>query len=136
MGFFARFQLWLQRFMYGRNGPDQLSMVIMMVYLVLYLIAQIFRWPILAIVSLVLLIWCFFRMLSRNITARRKENQAFLSFFSRLKRSSNRQKSFRKDKDHRYYKCPKCGNILRVPRGKGKIEIKCPVCKTEFIKKT
>ena len=123
MGFFARFQLWLQRFMYGRNGPDQLSLVILIVYLVFYLVAQIFR-------------WCFFRMLSRNVTARGKENQAFLSFFRRLKSHSNQQKNFRQDKDHRYYKCPKCGNILRVPRGKGKIEIKCPVCKTEFIKKT
>lgn len=136
MGFFARFQLWLQKFMYGRNGPDQLSFVLLIVYLVLYLIAQIFRWPILAIASLALLVWCFFRMLSRNFAARRKENQVFLTFFSRIKKRMDQQKSFQKDKDHRYYKCPKCGNMLRVPKGRGKIEIKCPVCKTAFIKKT
>lgn len=136
MGFFSRFQMWLQRFMYGRNGPDQLSLVILIAYIVIYLVAQIFRLPILAIFSLALMFWCFFRMFSRNIQARRKENQAFLSFFSRLKKTSDQKKSFRNDKEHRYYKCPKCGNILRVPKGKGKIQIKCPVCKTEFIKKT
>ena len=43
--------------------------------------------------------------------------------FQAVKSHSNQQKSFRQDKDHRYYKCPKCGNILRIPRGKGKIEI-------------
>ena len=71
------------------------------------------------------LIWSIFRMYSRNIEARRRENAAFLRFFSRLT-----------DKQYRYFRCPGCRQVVRVPRGKGKINIRCPKCSRQFIKKT
>ena len=143
-----RFALWLNKVMAGRHGADQLTFAILILYVVLIIIANIIFSPILSLAALVLLVWCFYRMLSRNHAARWKENEAFLRFWgnisnwfrhirSRTSRTagtlSNR---FRDRKTHRYFKCPKCKNTLRVPKRKGKIVITCPVCGTEFIKKT
>ena len=64
-------------------------------------------------------------MFSRNTYARYEENRKFLRFFDRLK-----------DREHRYFSCPKCQQPVRVPRGKGKIAITCPKCREKFIKKT
>jgi peptidoglycan/LPS O-acetylase OafA/YrhL len=66
-----------------------------------------------------------FRSLSRNIYKRYEENRKFLVFFQKLK-----------DKDHRYYNCPRCRQQVRVPKGKGKISITCPKCREKFIKTT
>ena len=78
----------------------------------------------LSLLAYVPLIWSMFRMYSRNIEARRRENAAFLRFFSRLT-----------DKQYRYFRCPGCRQVVRVPRGKGKINIRCPKCSRQFIKK-
>lgn len=40
------------------------------------------------------------------------------------------------DKNHKIFQCGKCGQMIRVPKGKGKIAITCPSCKQEFIKRT
>lgn len=40
------------------------------------------------------------------------------------------------DSGHKYMKCPHCKAQLRLPKGKGKISVTCPVCKKEFVKKT
>lgn len=133
---FSRFGMWLQKFMYGRYGSDALSLAILILYIVLYILAQVFWWPVVAWLSLLLLFWSFFRMFSRNTAARYKENQKFLSVFRAVKRFFTGNSQRRKDKDHRYFKCPGCKNVLRVPKGKGKIQITCPVCRREFVKKT
>ena len=80
---------------------------------------------VLSFLAYIPLIWSIFRMYSRNIEARRRENAAFLRFFSRLT-----------DKQYRYFRCPGCRQVVRVPRGKGKINIRCPKCSRQFIKKT
>ena len=135
MNLFARFGMWLQRVMYGRYGSDQLTLAILILYIVLYIIAQIFWWPILAWLSLLLLVWSFFRMFSRNIAARRRENEKFLSFWRALKGFFTGKNRRPRDKEHKYYKCPKCKNTLRVPKRGKKIQITCPVCGHSFIKK-
>ena len=76
-------------------------------------------------VSYGLMFWALFRTFSRNTYKRYQENRKFLQFFDRLK-----------DREHRYYDCPKCRQVVRVPRGKGKIAITCPKCKERFVKKT
>lgn len=35
-----------------------------------------------------------------------------------------------------FLKCPKCNKTLRLPKNKGKLQVTCPVCKFEFLKKT
>lgn len=136
MGVWRRFQMGLQKWMYGRYGSDQLSIAILVVYIVLYITAQIAWLPLLAWLSLGLLIWSFFRMFSRNTAARYRENQAFLRFWNALCRPFRRGIQAAKDKTHRYFRCPKCKNTLRVPKGRGKLEITCPVCGNQFIKKS
>ena len=120
----------LRRFMAGRYGSDRLNQCLLGAALVLILIGWLggkaaAGLNVLGLLAYVPLVWSIFRMYSRNIEARRRENAAFLRFFSRLR-----------DKQYRYFRCPGCRQVVRVPRGKGKINIRCPKCGRQFIKKT
>ncbi|MCI9272709.1 MAG: hypothetical protein HFE39_01985 [Clostridiales bacterium] len=127
---------WLRNFMAGRYGGDQLNIALILLYLVLAIVAQITQLWVIWIAEILLLAYCFFRILSRNVEKRYRENQKFLRLWNPIKQRLLKMKIRVSDRAHRYYHCPKCKNTLRVPRGKGKICITCPVCKTEFIKKT
>jgi len=120
---------WFRNVMMGRYGQDQLGTVLFaagLVSMVLSMIFGRFLWSsVFSFLSWFLLIWCIFRMYSRNIEARSRENRAFTNFLAHLK-----------DKDHRYFRCPQCRQTVRVPRGRGKINIRCPKCNRQFIKKT
>ena len=127
--FSARLSAGLRSFMAGRYGTDRLNMVILCAGLFCSLLsvwvkavpANIIFWAL----SYGLMIWAIFRTLSRNTYRRYQENRKFLQFFTRLK-----------DRLNRYFDCPKCRQLVRVPRGKGKIAITCPRCKEKFIRKT
>ncbi len=130
---------WLHNFMAGRRGMDQLSFALLLCYLLLALLSRIF-WLLylpLGLLSLVPLAFALFRTLSRDLARRSAENEWFLL---RLRKGAawfrTQQMKFRDRKTHRYFKCPNCSNTLRVPKGKGKICITCPVCRKEFIRKT
>lgn len=124
----------LYRFMYGRYGGDTLNKVLIWVYaiwIIVFRIADLFSssvWVSLFywVSSASLFFWIMFRMLSRNIYARRKENDAFCGFF-RLRRNK-----FRDRKTHVYRKCPKCRAVLRLPKAKGKHFVVCPRCQNRF----
>ena len=117
------------RFMTGRYGYDKLNMVILTAGFVLLLIGVFVNNVtvdiILTLGSYTLLFWSLFRSFSRNTYKRYQENRRFLCCLQRVK-----------DREHRYYDCPRCRQQIRVPRGKGKIAITCPRCKERFIKKT
>ena len=127
--FMAQLTARLRRFMVGRYGTDRLNMSILGAGLAACLISSFFHnAPInllLTAVSYGLMIWAICRALSKNTYARYQENRKFLQFFDRLK-----------DRQHRYFDCPKCRQMVRVPRGKGKIAITCPRCREKFVKKT
>ncbi|WP_277668441.1 hypothetical protein [Caproiciproducens galactitolivorans] len=128
---------WFRRMMMGRYGTDQLSIALLILYMMLSLILQFFRVPFLSLLALIPLAICFYRIFSRNINRRYAENARFLKWWYPVK--TRMQKSYSRFQDrqtHRYFKCPHCSSTLRVPRGRGKICITCPVCRTEFIKKT
>ena len=118
-----------RRFMTGRYGNDKLNMAILGVAVVISLLSGFFRSAgvnlLMTAVAYGLMIWAIWRTLSRNTYKRYQENRKFLQFFDRLK-----------DRNHRYFDCPKCRQIVRVPRGKGKIAITCPRCREKFVKKT
>ncbi len=128
---------WLRKFMYGRNGGDQLSISLVVLSMAVTLIARISDISILLTISYVPLLMALYRMLSKDIQRRRLENRRFLLIFNpiyaKFKQNLRRIKEFR---THRYYKCAKCNTMLRVPKGKGKISITCPKCKEKFIKTT
>ena len=135
-------------FMQGRYGTDQLSRFISVVVLVLIAASWIaghfpafpgslFFIKAAGIVYSVLLFVIYFRTFSRNIPARYAENQKylalrsrFLSFFSGSGRSSSQHI------EYHIYKCPQCSQKIRIPRGKGKIMVRCPKCGTEFVKQS
>ena len=118
-----------RRFMEGRYGTDKLNIAILLLGLGLsvlsFLIILPFTKILLCLASYILMGIAIFRCLSRNIYKRYRENLRFLMFLDRFK-----------DKEHRYFICPKCRQPVRVPKGKGKISITCPKCSEKFIKKT
>ena len=125
----ARISAGLRHFMMGRYGTDKLNTAILGAGLVACLIQMfvrnIFVDLALTLVSYILMGWAIFRSLSRNTYKRYQENRKYLAFVQRCK-----------DRDHRYYTCPRCRQQIRVPRGKGKIAITCPKCREKFVKKT
>lgn len=128
--------MWLQRVMAGRYGGDQLNWLLLVLYLILWAAGMFSGFVLFPILAWLLLFLILFRMFSRNRTKRWAENQKFLTVWNRLKSFFTSKAAQLKDRDHRYFTCPHCKNKLRVPRGKGKIQITCPVCRTQFVKKT
>ena len=126
----------LQRFMYGRYGNDQFNLFLIGAYLVLYLLFVLTGFAPLYWLSLVLIAYSLFRLLSRNPARRRSENARFLSIVNPVLRWLRLRRTIHRDKEHRYFKCPNCGQQLRVPRGKGKITVTCRGCGASFQEKS
>lgn len=131
------FKYKLYRFMQGRYGNDSLS-IFLLVFSIILLVLNIFvmQNEILSWLIWILLIWNVFRTYSRNITKRNKENEAFLKVTAPFRKQYSRAKKQSQDKSHKYFVCPSCKQIVRVPRGKGKITITCPSCSFKFDKKS
>ncbi len=127
---------WLQKMMYGRNGGDHLSLFLSGVYVLLYLLSALPHLGFLTWVALLPVALAFFRIFSRNLSRRRAENARFLTIISPLTRWWHLHRARRRDKEHRYFKCPNCGQNLRVPRGKGRITITCRSCGVSFEEKS
>lgn len=127
---------WLAQFMVGRYGADQLNVFLMVLYilfLVLFLCTKRFVFDLLALVLIVL---SLYRALSRSLDRRRAENSRFLQI---VRPAARRYRSFRsraRDKEHRYFKCPNCGQLMRVPKGKGRITVHCRTCGITFEEKS
>ncbi len=130
----------LIRFMQGRYGVDQLSKFLLILGLVVVVISALFNSRvslILYILGWVLVIYCYFRVFSRNIPKRYAENQAFLSKTYKIRTFFQKQKNiWQQRKTHHIYTCPSCKQKIRIPKGKGKIEVRCPKCGATFIKKS
>lgn len=127
---------WLQRFMYGRYGYDQLGWFLLGLYLALYLLSVITHLSLFYLLGVAGLFWAIFRIFSRNLPRRRAENTKFLQWAGPVIRWWKLRSTIARDKDHRYFKCPNCGQQLRVPKGKGKITITCRNCGVSFEEKT
>ena len=135
MGFFQRINGALARFMYGRNGWDQLNQALFRGYLILWIaeIILFFLHKGMAVrflqgVLLFLMIAIFFRCFSKSLSRRRGYNQKWLNWYCGVKNRSAGAKARHADKEHKYFTCKNCKAICRVPVGKGKIVITCPKC--------
>ena len=142
MSFFQKIQNALIRFMYGRNGFDQLNRFLFWVVLILD-ITSIFLarkesviWSVVSLAVTAAWLLLLFRTFSRNLPKRREENQKFVSWWWRVKSKTSGAKARHADKDHKYFTCKSCGAICRVPVGKGKIVITCPKCRAQIQAKT
>ena len=127
----------LRQFMIGRYGTDGLNQFLSIASLVLLLIAIISRVNLFTYLGAALLIFCYYRTFSRNISKRTEENYKFYTLKDRV---DNKFKGWKEQwanrKVYHYYRCPQCRQKLRVPRGRGRLQISSPRCGTQFIKKS
>lgn len=143
MGIFRKLGNAIARFMYGRNGMDQLNTALLRGYLVLFIaqmvfslakleggamVCEILLWPLMVLI--------FFRMFSKNLYKRQGENTKYLNWIWGVKNKNAGAKARHADKDHKYFTCKQCRTICRVPVGKGKIIITCPKCGAQIHAKT
>jgi hypothetical protein len=128
------------RFMMGRNGPDEFTRALSFtacILVILNLFLSSITHGVLWIIALVLLIYCYFRMFSRNVYKRRAENAKYLQKVRRAKRAvSVRKDMWRQRKTYKFFKCPSCKSRLRVPKGKGRVRVVCRKCGNAFEKNT
>ena len=129
----------MARFMYGRNGADQLCWAILIAELVLSLLAGLVNNRYFSAfahyASLFLCVYLFFRLFSRNLEKRRAENARFMAWWGPKQSALRGAKARRADKEHKYVKCS-CGAYCRVPRSIGTVELTCPKCGKKQIVKT
>lgn len=145
------------RFMQGRYGMDELGRFMTGASLVILILEFITRWNFFTFLFWAIFIVIYYRMFSRDYGKRQQENQKFLN--ARYKCQAKWYQMFHK-KDSRYhsysstggfekfkrelqqrknfhiYKCPNCSQKIRIPRGKGKIMVRCPKCHIEFMKRS
>ncbi len=120
---------------YGSYGTDILTRFLLVVAVVCLLASICTPLDLLYYLSFIILIYCYFRLFSKNITKRYHENEIFNSFLKKLASPvRNIRQNAYQCKNYRIYRCPDCGQRIRIPRGKGHIIVMCPKCKAEFRK--
>ena len=120
----------LTDFMIGRNGADDLSQAAAVLGIVLYFLHFLTGKNIFNVLSSISLFYALFRMFSKNVPARSRENHLYKKYIQYGKIKWEHRKT------HKVYVCKKCGRIIRVPRKKGRIEVTCPACRTKTVIKS
>lgn len=120
----------VQRFMAGRYGQrDKLNSLLLWSSVICVVLSLVMPWrPVslgLAVAAYALMGYSIFRTFSRNTYKRYRENRRYMHLLERIR-----------DRQHRYYTCPRCRQSVRVPKGKGKIAIACPRCREKFVRKS
>lgn len=121
--------------MYGRYGVDGLGQFLSWGAIIIMILSMLIDLPFLYPLSLVMLVWCYFRMFSKNVQKRYQENCTYYRYVNTIKNFFKKEKSHMEQrKTHHIYSCPQCKQKIRIPKGKGKVAIRCQRCGTEFIK--
>ena len=131
----------IMRFMQGRYGVDTFCRFLLVAGLIVVFLSAFLGSSVVGMIfyllGWVMIICCYFRMFSRNVSKRYAENQAFLAKTYKIRSFFQKQKNiWNQRRVYHIYTCPNCRQKIRIPRGKGKIEIRCPKCGTTFIKKS
>ena len=123
--------------MMGRYGVDQFARFLNFFVIILLVVSMLTRQGLVYLAALGLMVYSNYRIFSRNRGRRYAENARFLqrtakvrSYFATLGRDMKMRRT------HHIYRCPECQQKIRIPRGKGKIAVRCPKCSTEFIRKS
>jgi DNA-directed RNA polymerase subunit RPC12/RpoP len=126
-----------RKFMYGRYGFDQFTRALIIFSLIISVITTLVRVNYLVFLSYIPFIYALYRTLSKDYQKRSRENMAYLRIEEQWKRRFNHLKLWLVGtKTHKYYTCSNCKQVIRVPRGKGKLAITCPKCRKEFVRRT
>lgn len=127
----------MQSAMAGRYGYDELSKAMSTTALIFLILSLFGGLKFMSYPAIILWFWCLFRCYSRNISKRQLERQKYLQYTGKVRGwFSAKKRAWSERKTHCYFKCSSCKKVLRVPKGKGKIRITCPECKTQITKKT
>ena len=130
------------KFMQGRYGSDQfarftMGLALVLVILTLFVSRYSSMGFLLDFLGMLCIVYTYYRIFSRDIQKRYEENRKYLEMTAKLRNRFNKEKNLmRQRKTHHIYSCPGCGQKIRIPRGKGKIEIECPKCHTRFVKRS
>ncbi len=131
----GRFQNSMVRFFSGRRGTDQLGMALLLTSVSLSLISMIFNLQYLSFITFAMWAWALFRMLSKNIQKRERENQWFVSKYAPVATSVKQARArFKNRKIYLYYRCPQCKAWLKLPRHIGLKTVTCGKCGATFQK--
>ncbi len=127
--FFYNLGTKFQKFMYGRYGIDRLYNILLFAYLIILITALVIGravdsrlYSVISLAGLLLILFAFYRVFSKNIEKRRKENAKWMRFENKVKCR----------KTHIFRKCPKCKSVLRLKKIKGKHRVSCPHCNENF----
>ena len=127
----------IYRFMQGRYGTDDFYKFLFWVALIGIVINWFFKSQLLSFAVTLILVYAMYRVLSKNHSARYAENQRYLQATAKIRYWFDQQKKpMEERKYHHIYTCPKCRQKIRIPKGKGKIMIRCPKCHHEFQKRS
>ena len=127
----------IYRFMQGRYGTDDFYKFLFWVALIGIVINWYFKSQLLSFAVTLILVYAMYRVLSKNHSARYAENQRYLQATAKIRYWFDQQKKLMEErKYHHIYTCPKCRQKIRIPKGKGKIMIRCPKCHHEFQKRS
>jgi len=127
----------LIRFMYGRNGVDHFSRFLIYAALICILLDVLLSGGIFYGLGVVLMVYSYFRVFSKNLNKRRIENAKYLQLRGKfLGGFADWRERRKQSKDYAFFRCPSCKAMLRVPRGKGKIRVTCRKCGNNFERRT
>lgn len=124
------------RFMQGRYGIDQLNSFLMIVCVICFIVNMFIGSIVLTFIAYGTWLFVIFRMFSKNIYARNRENDKYLNFISPLSRWLKLKLMSKQDPSNKYFSCPKCKQMVRVPKGHGTVVVTCPNCQNKFEKRT
>ncbi|MCI8293827.1 MAG: hypothetical protein HFH53_09895 [Hespellia sp.] len=125
------------RFMQGRYGADSLTKFLVITGVIVACLSSISKVRSLYLLAWVFIIFAYFRMFSKDYAKRSAENQLFLKKTYKLRcKFAGWKRRLGQIRQYHIYKCPSCKQKIRIPRGKGKIEIRCPKCNETFVKKS
>lgn len=137
----SKFRQKILQFMQGRYGVDQLSNFLIWLGLIVALCAMFIHIRVLLVISWAFIIYAYIRIFSQNVQKRYVQNQKFLdatwgirNIFAKIKYRIKYGKQTAEP--YHIYKCRKCGQKIRIPKGKGKIMVTCPKCKYQFKKRS
>lgn len=126
-----------------RNGLDELSNLLMLLGFVFIVVALFSKKWIFTLIGAVFVIICYIRVFSKKVEKRKKENDFYMKYMGNVVKKCGYIKLCIKmkirsmqDKEYVYFVCSQCGQIIRIPKGKNKISIRCPKCSQTFIKRT
>lgn len=126
-----------------RCGLDELNNFLMLIGFIFIVIALFSHKWIFTLIGAVFVILCYIRVFSKKLDKRGNENAFYMKHMGWIVKACRQfnqsiKMKFRtiKDAEYAYFVCSSCGQIIRVPKGKSKVNIRCPKCSQTFIKRT